>query len=136
MAVFGKKDYQQLAIIRRLVRDLNMGIDIRGMETVRESDGLAMSSRNSYLSDDQRQQAPALRRALLAANTELPETRWWQASRNSCRPRRRSDRSTTWNSSMQNRSKKSRRSPAQPALLAAAILFGKTRLIDNLEISQ
>ena len=49
IAVFGKKDYQQLAIIRRLVRDLNMGVNIHGVETVREEDGLAMSSRNLYL---------------------------------------------------------------------------------------
>ncbi len=66
-AVFGKKDYQQLAIIRRLVRDLNFPIVIHGMETVREPDGLAMSSRNRYLSPEERAQAPALRQALLLA---------------------------------------------------------------------
>lgn len=65
-AVFGKKDYQQLAIIRRMVRDLNFPIVLHGIDTVREADGLAMSSRNRYLSPDERAQAPALRRALLA----------------------------------------------------------------------
>ncbi len=66
-AVFGKKDYQQLAIIRRLVRDLDMPVKIHGIETVRESDGLAMSSRNRYLSPAERAQAPALRAALIEA---------------------------------------------------------------------
>jgi pantoate--beta-alanine ligase len=66
-AVFGKKDYQQLAIIRRLVRDLDIPVVIHGIETVRETDGLAMSSRNRYLSSEERAEAPALRQALLAA---------------------------------------------------------------------
>ncbi|GEP43358.1 pantoate--beta-alanine ligase [Brevifollis gellanilyticus] len=66
-SVFGKKDYQQLAIIRRMVRDLDFPVTIHGVETVREADGLAMSSRNRYLSADERAQAPALRAALVKA---------------------------------------------------------------------
>lgn len=66
-AVFGKKDYQQLAIIRRLVRDLDFNITLHGIETVREEDGLAMSSRNRYLTAEERTQAPALRAGLLKA---------------------------------------------------------------------
>ena len=66
-AVFGKKDYQQLAIIRRLVRDLDFNVVIHGIATVREADGLAMSSRNRYLAEDERAQAPVLRAALLKA---------------------------------------------------------------------
>lgn len=66
-AVFGKKDYQQLAIIRRLVRDLDFNLVVHGVETIREPDGLAMSSRNRYLTPEERAQAPTLRRALLQA---------------------------------------------------------------------
>jgi pantoate--beta-alanine ligase len=66
-AVFGEKDFQQLAIIRRMVRDLNFKIDILAVSTMREGDGLAFSSRNKYLNLEERKQAPVLRRALLAA---------------------------------------------------------------------
>jgi pantoate--beta-alanine ligase len=67
VAVFGEKDYQQLALIRRMVIDLNLAVDVVGAETVREPDGLALSSRNRYLDDEQRHQATALSRTLRAA---------------------------------------------------------------------
>ncbi len=63
VAVFGEKDYQQLAIIRQMVRDLNMGVDILAHPIVREPDGLAMSSRNSYLDKELRKSALSLSRA-------------------------------------------------------------------------
>lgn len=67
VAVFGKKDFQQLVVIRRMVQDLNMDLEIVGMPTTREADGLAMSSRNTYLTADQRESALSLSRSLKMA---------------------------------------------------------------------
>jgi len=67
VAFFGQKDAQQVAVLRRMVRDLNVGVRIRVLPTVRDSDGLALSSRNAYLSAEEHEQAIALPRALDAA---------------------------------------------------------------------
>lgn len=75
IAVFGEKDYQQLTIIRQMVSDLNLPLAIHGVATVRESDGLAMSSRNSYLRDDERGKAGLLFRALQSSVETIKQGR-------------------------------------------------------------
>ncbi|MGK2930699.1 MAG: pantoate--beta-alanine ligase [Acidimicrobiales bacterium] len=65
-AFFGEKDFQQLAVVRRMVSDLSMSVDVVGCDTIREPDGLAMSSRNAYLTESQRAAAPVVHRALRA----------------------------------------------------------------------
>jgi len=84
VAYFGQKDYQQLAVIRRMVDDLNFPVEIRGVPTVREADGLAMSSRNRYLNPEERRAATALYRGLTAAKALLE-----QGERNADRVRQR-----------------------------------------------
>ena len=71
LAVFGQKDYQQSAIIRRLVNDLNLNLSIEVSPTIRETDGLAMSSRNINLSDGERRRAPALYRAIVMGKEHI-----------------------------------------------------------------
>ncbi len=73
IAVFGEKDYQQLAVIRQIVRDLDMPLAIVGAETVREADGLAMSSRNRYLSADERRTAPLIHQVISGVAARILE---------------------------------------------------------------
>ena len=89
VAVFGEKDYQQLALIRRMVTDLCLDVDVVGAETVRESDGLALSSRNRFLDPEQRRQALALSRALFRGRDEAHLGRRGGPRRRPCRDARR-----------------------------------------------
>jgi pantoate--beta-alanine ligase len=73
VAYFGRKDAQQLAVVRRMAADLDVPVAIRAVATVREADGLAVSSRNVYLSPQERLAAPSLHRALLARDPSLCE---------------------------------------------------------------
>ncbi|MBL8447492.1 MAG: pantoate--beta-alanine ligase [Zoogloeaceae bacterium] len=135
VALFGKKDYQQLMVIRNMVLEFNIPVEVIPGETVRAADGLALSSRNGYLTDTERAEAPRLhsllsgiRRALQAGERDIPRleidaleelaAHGWQPDYIAVR--RRSDLQ-----------------PAQadePLVVLAAAKLGSTRLIDNLEI--
>lgn len=137
-AVFGEKDFQQLAIIRRLVRDLNFQIEIIGAPTVRESDGLASSSRNQYLSEAERLQAPVLQRALqearrLAETGETSAARLINAAQEiiAAAPLARID----YLEIVDPGSLQPVEAVRGNALIAVAAFFGQTRLIDNLRLS-
>ncbi len=131
-AVFGEKDFQQLAIVRRIVRDLNYKIDIVAVPTVREADGLACSSRNVYLNAEERKQAAVLRKALLAAKDSgkksakdivgLTRTIISEA------PLARIDYVDLVDAD----TLQPIELPGPNSLLALAVFFGKTRLIDNI----
>ncbi len=133
-AVFGKKDYQQLAVIRRMVADLNMDIDIVGAETVRETDGLAMSSRNTYLNDVQRKSGLSLNKALIeaqkAVESEITDAaRIIEQAENFIRsyPETQIDYVAVCDpDTLENVLTVDR-----PVLMALAVKVGTTRLIDN-----
>jgi pantoate--beta-alanine ligase len=135
VALFGEKDYQQLQVIRALVRDLNLGVDVVGMPTVREPDGLALSSRNAYLSPEERQRALALSRGMAAAQGLYTRgTRDTDALREAVRrelaaARLREDYVEVVDASTLR--SLSAVTPGQPARLLVAAFAGKTRLIDN-----
>lgn len=134
LAVFGQKDYQQLTVISKMVKDLNMDIEILGVPTVREPDGLAMSSRNSYLSSEERKSALCLKRSMDLAERKCQEgerragiiAREIEALIGShpftridyvkfCHPSTLEEVETL----------------SEETLLALAVFVGKTRLIDN-----
>ena len=134
-AVFGEKDYQQVAVIRRMVRDLNVPVRIVTAPTVREADGLAMSSRNAYLTPGQRAQATVLRRALLLAR-DAASTRPADLARIARReiataPLAKIDYIEVLDSETLEKPSAATRE----AVIACAVFFGKTRLIDNIRRS-
>jgi pantoate--beta-alanine ligase len=134
LAIFGRKDYQQLLVIRRMVRDLDLDLEIVDAPIVREPDGLALSSRNAYLSPEERQQALVLSKALAAV-----EARWKEGERSASRlveaaraivasaPSARVDYIEIRDAA----SLAPLDTVRGPALVALAVFIGKTRLIDN-----
>ena len=131
-AVFGEKDFQQLAIIRRMVRDLNYETDIVGVPTVREADGLACSSRNAYLNPEERKQAAVLRKALSAARDSgkksAKEIVDLAGNTISKAPLARIDYVDLVDSETLQPSEVVNSN----SVLVLAVYFGKTRLIDNI----
>ena len=135
LAVFGEKDYQQLAILRRMARDLDLDIEIVGHPIVREGDGLAMSSRNAYLSPSERQEALVLSRAL-ARVEDL-----WKGGERDPRKLVEAARAVVSTAASARIDYIEIRDPETlapledgirgSALLALAVFIGKTRLIDN-----
>ncbi len=134
VALFGRKDYQQLAVIRRMAADLDMGIEVVGMPIVREADGLAMSSRNAYLSPDERQSALCLSRALARAR-ELYRTgeRAVPVLLDAVRATIAAERTAVidYAEFRDGDTLDDVTSAADGTLLALAVRIGKTRLIDN-----
>jgi pantoate--beta-alanine ligase len=134
VAIFGEKDFQQLAVIRRMVRDLDFDIEVVGMPTVREPDGLAMSSRNAYLSPDERQQGLTLSRALAAAQAsvaagEKSAAKLLAAARAEIATAK--DARIDYLELRDPDSLQLVETITGPTLFALAVFVGKTRLIDN-----
>jgi pantoate--beta-alanine ligase len=133
-AVFGEKDFQQLAIVRRMVRDLNFNIDIIDVPTVREEDGLACSSRNQYLDLEERSQATVLQKALRAAASASKKSATDVAAIAreviAEAPLARIDYVELVNEE----TLQPLEIPGPNAVLLVAVFFGKTRLIDNIRL--
>lgn len=137
-AVFGEKDYQQLAIIRRMVRDLNFPVEIVGLPTVREQDGLALSSRNQYLDRDERVDATVLYRAMnrvkqlaVAGENSVPRLIDAATSVIASAKTARVD----YISIVDRENLKPLEELRPDAVIALAVFIGKTRLIDNLRLT-
>ena len=136
VAVFGEKDYQQLAVIRRMVQDLCWPIDIDGVQTVREADGLAMSSRNRYLSAEERKLAPVLYQTLCEVAEQA------RAQQQSCRVLERQAMKKLEAAGFSPGYVDIRHAETLllvetgelPARVLAAARLGKARLIDNIAI--
>jgi len=134
LAIFGEKDYQQLTTVKRMVKDLDMDIQIIGVRTVREPDGLAMSSRNNYLSEDERRSALALFESLGQAQKRVAEgmkdaNELIRAASEliESRPHTRIDYVAICDPETLEGVDR----VDKPALMALAVQVGKTRLIDN-----
>jgi pantoate--beta-alanine ligase len=131
-AVFGEKDFQQLAVIRRMVRDLDVPVEIIECPTVREDDGLAMSSRNVRLTPDQRKDAPSIHRSLMEASTLKNPMAILAAARTGIEssPMARIDYLSLVDAETLQPVTDLRR----PAVISTAVFYGDVRLIDHVAI--
>jgi pantoate--beta-alanine ligase len=137
-AVFGEKDFQQLVVVRRLARDLDLGTAILGVPTVREADGLAVSSRNAYLSAEERRIAPALNRALRDAAARIAGGGDAAAACDDARQHLLTAGFTSVDYvacvEEEALAPVTAFDDARPARVLAAVRLGRTRLIDNLPV--
>ena len=135
VAVFGLKDFQQCAVIARMVRDLDLPVRLVLAPTVRERDGLALSSRNAYLTPEERAEAPTLRAALLAAraafaNGERSAAKLTRIVRRKISASARVD----YIEAVDSATLKPAREMKRGDTIALAAFFGRTRLIDNIQL--
>jgi pantoate--beta-alanine ligase len=137
-AYFGQKDAQQLVVIRRLARDLGLPVEVVGLPTVREPDGLAMSSRNAYLSPEERRAAAVLYRSL-----QLAERLYREGERDASLIRRRMEEALAaeplarvdYVSVSDAETLEELETVEKPALVSLAVRIGRTRLIDNVTLA-
>lgn len=135
-AVFGEKDYQQLLVIRRMAVDLGLPVSIIGHPTVREQDGLALSSRNSYLSPDERQTAPRLHQSLIDARDAIRNGAAVTSALSDATAKLRESKFAVDYVALRNAETLAPVVDLQvePLRLLAAARLGKTRLIDNISV--
>ncbi len=140
VAVFGEKDYQQLQVIRRLSADLDLGVEILGAPTARAADGLALSSRNAYLTAEERQRAPelaaALAEAVLALRSGAPVARVeaWAVARLQAAGFGPVDYVEVRDAGDLSRMGPGPLPPGRKARILAAARLGRARLIDNMAV--
>ncbi len=138
IALFGEKDFQQLAVIKRVVADLNIPVDIIGVPTVRDADGLAMSSRNAYLTPDERALAPKLFAAITQAAAAISEGGDIQECIDTARAGilKAGFRSVDYVEARHAETLATLETAREPGRVLAAAHLGRARLIDNVAIPQ
>ena len=138
-AVFGKKDYQQLMLVRAMTRQLALPIEIIGLDTVRASDGLALSSRNAYLSAAERAEAPRLYQTLCELREAILSSGMKNVEQLALAAQKNLDRNGWKTDYLRVRQQSDLQAPLadvsqQKLVIVAAARLGSTRLIDNLEV--
>jgi len=136
VAVFGEKDFQQLFLIKKMVQDLDFPVKIIGAPTLRETDGLAMSSRNGYLSVEERKQAPILYKTLKQIETGIRESdNFVELQQNAVKNLENAGLSPDYVSIRRSQDLHVANEQDQALVVLAAARLGKTRLIDNIIIN-
>ena len=134
-AMFGEKDYQQLKVVTRMAWDLDISTAVIGVETVREPDGLAMSSRNAFLSRKERKIAPLIHQCLTKAAADIHEGKASaKATASARRKLAKAGFKVDYLTARNAETLKKITSPSEPIRLIAAAWLGKTRLIDNIGV--